>query len=125
MRYAMRNLSSLALLLLLPIAGLHAQEFTPAPPPPAMETTQEEPPPPPAPEASEEEAAPEPEVTIIKRPEATIEEFRLNGQLYMVKITPAKGYPYYLIDTDGDGSFETRRNELDNPPVTQWRILHW
>jgi len=119
----MRNLTPLSLLLLLPTAGLYAQQFAPAPPPPPMESQegQESSAPPP----SEEEGAPEPAVTIIKRPEATIEEYRVNGQLYMVKITPTKGYPYYLIDSDGDGSFETRRNELDNPPVTVWKILRW
>lgn len=117
----MRNLLALSLLLLLPAASLHAQEFAPVPPPPAMESTPEATPP----AAEGETAAPEPEVTIIKRKEETIEEYRVNGQLYMVKITPNKGYPYYLIDTDGDGSFETRRNELDNPPVIQWKILQW
>lgn len=116
----MRNLTILSLLLLLASVGLHAQEFAPVPPPPPMENQQTTPP-----AAEEEGAAPEPQVTIIKRPEATIEEYRVNGQLYMVKITPSKGYPYYLIDSDGDGSFETRRNELDNPPVTQWKILRW
>lgn len=117
----MRNLTAFSLLILLPVGALHAQEFAPVPPPPALEATQEATPP----AAEDEPAAPEPEVTIIKRKEEIIEEYRVNGQLYMVKITPNKGYPYYLIDTDGDGSFETRRNELDNPPVTQWKILRW
>ncbi|MDH4274817.1 MAG: DUF2782 domain-containing protein, partial [Gammaproteobacteria bacterium] len=26
--------------------------------------------------------------------------------------TPHKGYPYYLVDSDGDGAFETRQTEL-------------
>ena len=67
----------------------------------------------------------EPEVTIIHKEESMVEEFRLNGELFMVKITPSRGYPYYLIDTDGDGSFETRRNELDAPAVVQWRLFSW
>ncbi len=119
----MRTLQTLSLLLLLPTAGLYAQEFAPAPPPPPMAPQEGEPAPPATPE--EGAATPEPEVTIIKRKEETIEEYRINGQLYMIKITPAKGYPYYLIDTDGDGTLETRRNELDNPPVIQWKILQW
>ncbi|HEY0721116.1 MAG TPA: DUF2782 domain-containing protein [Gammaproteobacteria bacterium] len=119
----MRAAHSLLLFTLLPAAApLCAEEFAPVPPPPAMEAAPaSEAPVPPA----EGEAMPEPEVTIIKRKEEIIEEYRLNGQLYMVKITPSKGYPYYLIDTDGDGSLETRRNELDNPPVIQWKILQW
>lgn len=117
----MRTVHSLLLLSLLTASPLSAQEFAPAPPPPAMAPQESAPPP----AAAEEGAAPEPEVTIIKRKEETVEEYRVNGQLYMIKITPNKGYPYYLIDTDGDGSLETRRNELDNPPVIQWKILKW
>jgi len=117
----MRTVHPLLLLSLLAAGPLSAQEFAPAPPPPAMAPQESAPPP----AAADEGAAPEPEVTIIKRKEETIEEYRINGQLYMIKITPGKGYPYYLIDTDGDGSLETRRNELDNPPVIQWKILKW
>ena len=80
--------------------------------------------PPPLPEAQEEQGF-EPEVTIIRRKETLIEEYRQNGMLYMIKITPKRGYPYYLIDSDGDGSLETRRNELDNPEVVQWRLFSW
>ena len=79
--------------------------------------------PPPLPEALEEGF--EPEVTIIRRRETQIEEYRHNGMLYMIKITPKRGYPYYLIDSDGDGSLETRRNERGNPEVVQWRLFSW
>lgn len=116
--------SRFALLLpLLCAASLQAQErpaFTPAPPPPAMAEGQAESVP--AATPGEEMA---PEISVIRRKEEMIEEYRLNGRLYMVKITPKKGYPYYLIDTDGDGSLETRRNDLDNPPVVQWKLLQW
>jgi hypothetical protein len=67
----------------------------------------------------------QPEVTIVRRGNETIEEYRVGGQLYMIKITPSKGAPYYLMDTDGDGSLETRRNDLENPSVVQWRIFTW
>ncbi len=67
----------------------------------------------------------QPEVTIVHRGKETIEEYRVGGQLYMVKIIPSKGLPYYLMDMDGDGSLETRRNDLENPPVVQWRIFTW
>lgn len=93
-----------------------------------LQAAQEEvPPPPPLPDSvpagSDEEL--QPEVTIIRRGKDVIEEYRVGGQLYMVKITPSKGKPYYLMDSDGDGSLETRRNELDNPEVIQWRIFTW
>ena len=76
----------------------------------------------PAPQQDEEL---QPEVTITRRGKDVVEEYRVGGQLYMVKITPDKGLPYYLIDSDGDGSLETRRNELDNPEVIMWRIFSW
>ncbi len=67
----------------------------------------------------------QPEVTIIRRGKDMVEEYRVGGRLYMVKIIPNKGLPYYLIDSDGDGVLETRRNELDNPEVVKWRIFSW
>ena len=61
----------------------------------------------------------EPEVTIKKRDEVTVEEYRIHGRLYMVKVTPKVGPPFYLIDDRGDGNF-TRRDSLDSgvrPPL--------
>ena len=68
----------------------------------------------------------EPEVNIIKRGGKTVEEFRHNGKLYMVRITPKGGKPYYLIDRDGDGDLETRRRDLD-PALTapSWVLFRW
>ncbi|MFA5627115.1 MAG: DUF2782 domain-containing protein [Thiohalomonadaceae bacterium] len=84
-------------------------------------------PPPPLPEIDTLEEADElqPEITIRRQKDATIEEYRVNGRLYMLKITPRRGYPYYLIDSDGDGQFETRRNELDPPKINQWILFRW
>ena len=66
------------------------------------------------------------EVIIRHRADATIEEYRANGSLYAVKIIPAVGPAYYLIDHDGDGTMETRSNDLDeNLVVPQWVIFSW
>lgn len=79
----------------------------------------------PPPSAGEQQAI-EPEVTIIRRKDRTVEEYRINGELYMIKVTPSKGVPYYLMDTDGDGSLETQRNNLDpNILVPSWVIFRW
>jgi hypothetical protein len=81
-------------------------------------------PPPPAFDAAAE-AAPdsEPEVTISKESEQTVEEYRANGKLYMIKITPKHGVPYYLVDDRGDGKF-VRQEGLDSGfRVPQW-IIH-
>jgi hypothetical protein len=77
------------------------------------------PPPPPPPENYTPPAAPElpgagqpePEVTITTKGTEIHEEYRLNGRLYMIKITPAKGKPYYLIDHEGSGQF--RRSDFE------------
>ena len=78
-------------------------------------------------EAIDEEL--EPEVTIIERDDATYEEYRLNGRLYMVKVVPAVGPPYYYIDNDGDGLMETRTgspmSRTGQPEVPQWVIFSW
>lgn len=62
----------------------------------------------------------EPEVTIKTQGTEVHEEYRFNGQLYMVKVTPAKGKPYYLI-YDERGTF--RRSDLEsNITVPTWVI---
>ncbi|MGB1799238.1 MAG: DUF2782 domain-containing protein [Gammaproteobacteria bacterium] len=67
----------------------------------------------------------EPVVTIIKKDDATIEEYRVNGNLYMVKVTPAVGPSYYLVDNNGDGQLNSRRHELDNVVVPTWVLFRW
>lgn len=61
------------------------------------------------------ENQPEPEVTIKQKGEKKIEEYRIHGQLYMIKVTPKHGVPYYLVDPKGDGKF-VRRGQI-NPAV--------
>jgi len=68
----------------------------------------------------------EPDVTIIHRGQEQVEEYKINNRVYMIKVTPAKGYPYYLIDTTGDGSFDTRRSGLSAKVVPpQWVLFKW
>lgn len=85
-------------------------------------------PPEPAPEPRDEEEAPqpEPEITIIQREDATIVEYRINGHLRAVRIIPVTGKPYYLVDTNGDGQFDVRTDDLaDNMLVPRWVIYSW
>lgn len=89
-------------------------DFAPVPEPPVL---------PPPVESGE---ALEPEVTIIRRDDATIEEYRINGRLYKVKVIPVVGKPYYLVDRTGDGRMETRMSEIyDDFVVPQWVIFSW
>ena len=53
----------------------------------------------------------------------TLEEYRVAGQLRMVKITPARGAPYYLYDRDGDGALD--RDQADDLPQTYWKLFSW
>lgn len=65
-------------------------------------------------------------VTIKEGKDEVISEFRINGQLYMIRITPKKGKPYYLVDSDGDGNLETRWNELaPDILIPAWVLLRW
>ncbi len=95
------------------LSGLLGTAFAaqpqPVPPPPPMDNSA----------ADADFDAP---VTIIKQTEQTVEEFRANGKLYMIKITPKIGFPYYLVDDRGDGKF-ARQESLDSgvrPP--RWTI---
>lgn len=101
-----------------------AQDTDQVPPPPPMPEVPADAPATEAPPDTVEELL-EPQVTIVRREREVIEEYRVSGQLYMVRITPRSGPPYFLIDTDGDGSLETRRNELSNPEIPQWVLFRW
>lgn len=68
--------------------------------------------PPPPPEMAPLDAAIEPQVTIRTEGSDTVEEFRLQGRVYMMKVTPRHGTPYYLVDERGEGQF-VRRDVLD------------
>ncbi len=68
----------------------------------------------------------EPEVTIIHKEGATIREYRVNGRLFMIKVTPLVGKPYYLVDRNGDGRFEKRMGSVDpGQIVPQWVLFSW
>lgn len=92
------------------------------PPAPRLEELPEPPPPPPPVQSGE---VLEPEVTIIQKQDATVEEYRINGQLYMVKVQPAAGPAYYLMDNDGDGRMESRYGQMSDPVIPNWVLFSW
>ncbi|GGD49408.1 DUF2782 domain-containing protein [Pseudoxanthomonas indica] len=53
-----------------------------------------------------------------------IEEYRVGGQLRMVKVTPARGPAYYLLDENGDGRLDKSKGEGPVSPV-YWKIYGW
>ncbi len=62
----------------------------------------------------------EPSITIRNKGGERIEEYRLRGKLYMLRVTPPRGKPYYLIDQAGYGEF-TRQDG----PVAPNAVPHW
>ena len=68
----------------------------------------------------------EPDVTIIRRGSESIEEYRTNNQVYMLKITPAIGPSYYMLDNDGDGNMEVRHSYLETGMnINKWVLFSW
>lgn len=64
----------------------------------------------------------EPQVTITHKGRDKVEEFRLKGRLYMIKVTPQHGRPYYLIDPHGDGQMRRYDDLSPNFVVPMWMI---
>jgi outer membrane biogenesis lipoprotein LolB len=54
----------------------------------------------------------------------TIEEYRVAGNLRMVKVTPSRGAPYFLYDSDGDGRLDKSKDNSDISPV-YWKLYGW
>lgn len=65
----------------------------------------------------------EPQITIRNKGRERIEEYRLNGKLYMIRVTPPKGRPYYLIDQTGRGQFTRHDGPVAPEAVPQW-VIH-
>jgi hypothetical protein len=54
----------------------------------------------------------------------TVEEYRVNGRLTMVKVTPKRGAPYTLLDSNGDGRLDRKDAEGPVAPV-YWTLYEW
>ena len=67
----------------------------------------------------------EPEVTIRKDGESILEEYRINGNLYMIKITLEGVSPYYLYKETADGGW-LRSNSISEPLIVpQWVVFEF
>jgi len=68
----------------------------------------------------------EPDITIIRKGKNTIQEYRRNGQLYMIKVIPQVGPPYYFLDSNGDGTLDVKKNDLDRQTnINLWTLFEW
>jgi hypothetical protein len=73
------------------------------------------PPPPPMVESPDE-----PQVNIVTRGKDKVEEYRVNGKLYMMKVTPPHGKAYYLIDREGKGVWTPQDGVASRLSVPMW-----
>ncbi|QZI70640.1 DUF2782 domain-containing protein [Pseudomonas protegens] len=74
--------------------------------------------------AAEDAPSADPEVTIRTEGDKTIQEYRQNGFLYAIKITPKGGKPYFLVRADGsDGNFI--RSDQPDMLIPSWKIFEW
>ena len=107
----------ISLLALVVSAPVLAQSREVLPPPPIREPL-----PPPVQDRSEQI---EPEVRIRREDDRTVEEYSVGGVVFMIRIVPAVGPAYYLIDTTGDGNFDSRHEHMEPVRPAHWRIFEW
>jgi len=107
---------------LIPLALLASLPAFAATLPPDLEPLPE---PPPAPEGYDSDSALEPQVTITKRGEDTVEEYSVNGQVYMMKVTPPNGVPYYLSKDSIDGGWAPMDGPVDRYSMPSWVIFRF
>lgn len=100
-------------LMLMALAGLVPAMLAAEPPRPQAEV----------PAAPGEEDAPKVRIRTIDNGD-TVEEYRVNGRLTMVKVRPRNGPPYTLLDTNGDGRLDRRDSEGPVAPV-YWTLYEW
>lgn len=90
------------------------------PAPPAMPDRE------PMPERAPQLDLPPPTVTIRREDEQLIEEYSIQGRVYMVRVTPKNAPPYVLVDMHGTG--ELRRADTEVGPhihVPHWILFEW
>jgi len=74
--------------------------------------------------SAQDDSMGEPEVTITQKDGKKIEEYRVNGFLYAVKVTPKRGKPYFLVRAEGEGEdfYHSGKPQLRIP---SWQIFTW
>jgi hypothetical protein len=67
----------------------------------------------------------EPQVTIRQQGEDTVEEFRNNGRVYMIRVVPRNAPPYYIMDIPGDGMIPPPVSFGPEIRAPMWSIFSW
>jgi len=107
------------LLVLAPLAQALQSE---APPPPPMRE-----PAPLPPKVQDRDDQIEPQVIIRREEDRSVEEYSSGGVVYMIRVIPDIGPPYFLIDTTGDGDFDSRfqHGQIDPVYPAHWKVWEW
>ncbi|MBK5398372.1 MULTISPECIES: DUF2782 domain-containing protein [Pseudomonas] len=74
--------------------------------------------------AADDAPTSEPQVTIRTEGDKTIQEYRQNGFLYAIKVTPKVGPPYFLVRADGTDANYIRSDQPDML-IPSWKIFEW
>ena len=109
-------LIAVALLLAAPVVA-DPPDATPPPPPPMREPL--------PPKIQDPGEQIEPQVVIRREEGQLVEEYSIGGVVYMIRVVPAVGPPYYLIDTTGDGNFDSRHEHMEPVRPAHWKIFEW
>lgn len=116
----MKNL--LIVMFLLVLAPLAQALQSEAPPPPPMREPEPLPP-----KVQDSEDRIEPQVIIRREEDRSVEEYSSGGVVYMIRVIPDIGPPYFLIDTTGDGDFDSRfqHDQIDPVFPAHWKVWEW
>ena len=70
---------------------------------------------------------PKADITITEGKDRLIKEYRINGELRAIKVTPTNGFPpYYLIDRDGTGNFFKVGPDMgEEIVIPNWILIEW
>ena len=74
--------------------------------------------------AADDAPSADPDVTIRQEGDKTIQEYRQNGFLYAIKVTPKGGKPYFLVRADGTEANFIRSDQPDML-IPSWKIFEW
>ena len=90
----------------------------------APTTAKDVPIPPKAPPPAGDEGVPQVTIRATESGDR-VEEYRQNGKVYMVKVTPKNGVPYTLYDDDKDGRLDRSDAEKNDISPVYYTIYEW
>ena len=67
-------------------------------------------------------SGPQPEVRVYQNGPDTVEEYRMNGKVYMVKVTPQGAPAYFMMDEDGKGVMQ-RVSPSQQQVTPRWVLM--